>query len=474
MEMSHPYIDSDLIRESFVSREERMSASELRGELIVGAAFVLAAGCLALLAGSHGNLSAGTALLYVLCIAAVSRVRFDFGAGFTVPLQLVFVPMLFLLPVELVPSLVALGLLIAKVPDLVAARVPASRLLSVPGNSWFAVGPATVLYLADDTRPLSRPAILVLAFAAQLACDLIANAVRERMRGGLAPRELIDEFAQIALIDLALSPLGLLVAFASLTLRWAVVLVFPLLWLLRRFSLERHARLEQLIELNDAYRGTALLLGDVVEADDTYTGEHCRGVVQLAVEVAEELQLDGEAKRRVEFAALLHDVGKISVPKEIVNKAGPLDEREWEIIRRHTIEGQGMLDRVGGFMSEVGAIVRSSHERWDGGGYPDGLAGELIPLEARIVACCDAYNAMTTTRSYRSAMPPASALAELIENSGTQFDPRVVVSLAGIVGAGDEPAAELQHGEFRAARTATAANAPGRAPAASQLDRSHG
>jgi len=97
---------------------------------------------------------------------------------------------------------------------------------------------------------------------------------------------------------------------------------------------------------------------------------------------------------------------------------------------RHTIEGEEMLNRVGGVLSEVGRIVRSSHEHYDGSGYPDGLAGEEIPIEARIVACCDAFSAMTTTRSYREAMPVESALAEVRACVGTQFDPRVAESLA--------------------------------------------
>ena len=139
------------------------------------------------------------------------------------------------------------------------------------------------------------------------------------------------------------------------------------------------------------------------------------------------------ARRNVEFGALLHDVGKIAVPKEIINKPGKLDEREWEIIKTHTIEGQRMLERVGGFMREVGEIVRSSHERWDGGGYPDGLRGAEIPLEARIVSACDAFNAMTTTRSYRRAMSLSEALAELTRGAGTQFDPRVVDALVALM-----------------------------------------
>lgn len=227
---------------------------------------------------------------------------------------------------------------------------------------------------------------------------------------------------QIYLIDLALAPLGLLVAIAVISQQWAVLLIAPLFGVLRWFSQERHARLAQLIELNDAYRGTALVLGDVVEAGDSYTGSHCKSVVLLALDVARELGLDADEQRNVESAALLHDVGKIAVPKEIVNKPGKLDEREWAIIKTHTLEGQKMLERVGGFMSEVGAIVRASHERWDGEGYPDRLCGSEIPLEARIVSCCDAFNAMTTTRSYRKAMSVSAALTELSDCSGTQFD----------------------------------------------------
>jgi putative nucleotidyltransferase with HDIG domain len=216
--------------------------------------------------------------------------------------------------------------------------------------------------------------------------------------------------------------------------QWSVLLIAPLFGVLWQFSKERRARLEQLVELNDAYQGTALLLGDVIEADDTYTGEHCKGVVRLALDVAGALGLNADERRNVEFAALLHDVGKIAVPKEIINKPGKLDDREWAIIKTHTLEGQKMLERVGGFMREVGEIVRSSHERWDGEGYPDGLSGEDIPLEARIVSACDAFNAMTTTRSYRQAMRFPDAVAELTSNAGGQFDPQVVQALVRVIG----------------------------------------
>jgi putative nucleotidyltransferase with HDIG domain len=206
------------------------------------------------------------------------------------------------------------------------------------------------------------------------------------------------------------------------------------------FARERHDRIEGLLELNSAYRGTALVLGDFVEADDGYTGEHSRGVVRLALAVGEELGLGAERLRNLEFGALLHDVGKIAIPKAIINKPGKLDPTEWEIIQTHTVEGQRMLDRIGGFMRQVGLIVRSHHERWDGTGYPDGLAGDAIPLEARIVSCCDTWNAMRTDRVYRAALSHEVAVAELEASAGTQLDPEVVAALLTIVaGRGTPP-----------------------------------
>jgi HD-GYP domain-containing protein (c-di-GMP phosphodiesterase class II) len=137
--------------------------------------------------------------------------------------------------------------------------------------------------------------------------------------------------------------------------------------------------------------------------------------------------------RNLEFGALLHDVGKIAIPKEIINKPGKLDPREWMLVKTHTLEGQRMLDRVGGSMREVGVIVRSHHERWDGRGYPDGLAGEEIPLESRIISCCDTWNAMRTDRSYRRALSYEAAMAELIAASGTQLDPEIVTALIAVL-----------------------------------------
>jgi putative nucleotidyltransferase with HDIG domain len=440
---AYAIIESERARTSFLRQGQRMDVAERRGELIVGGSFACAAIVLAATGLGHDHMAGWgahrleralpVAALYVLSLAVAGRIRIDVGSGFTVPTQAVFVPLLFAVPLPLVPLLVTLALALGMTPAVLGGRVPPSRLLTVPANSWFSVGPALVLLLAGDSSPAAEPVVLLIALAAQFACDFTANAVRERLCNGIPMRELVGEVREVYLIDAALAPLGLAVALAAVDRRWAVLLIAPLFAILKLFSRERRARLEQLIELGDAYRGTALVLGDVVEADDAYTGEHCRGVVRLALDVAAELGLDARRARNVEFGALLHDVGKIVVPKEIINKPGRLDEREWEIIKTHTIEGQRMLERVGGFMREVGEIVRSSHERWDGEGYPDGLRGSAIPLEARIVSACDAFNAMTTTRSYRTAMGLSDALAELTRCSGTQFDPEVVDALVVLV-----------------------------------------
>ena len=147
--------------------------------------------------------------------------------------------------------------------------------------------------------------------------------------------------------------------------------------------------------------------------------------------------------------------GKIAVPKEIINKPGALTDEEWVVIKTHTVEGERMLARVGGVLGEVGSIVRSSHERWDGSGYPDGLAGDEIPLESCIVSCCDAFDAMTTDRSYRTAMPLERALTELAAGAGTQFHPRVAAVLA-----------ELVSPQAQAASRSVAAPAPSPVPRA--------
>ena len=177
--------------------------------------------------------------------------------------------------------------------------------------------------------------------------------------------------------------------------------------------------------------------GDVIAAltsalgeRDRYTSDHSESVVDLAATVAESLALGAEQVARVRTAALLHDIGKVGIPDDILHKEGPLDDREWAIMRQHPVIGERILRAIPG-MGAVARAVRHEHERWDGGGYPDGISGEEIPIEARIILACDAYHAMVSDRPYRKAMSQPDAIRELHTNAGTQFDPQVVEVLVG-------------------------------------------
>jgi diguanylate cyclase (GGDEF)-like protein/putative nucleotidyltransferase with HDIG domain len=174
----------------------------------------------------------------------------------------------------------------------------------------------------------------------------------------------------------------------------------------------------------------ATALAQALEERDRYTGEHSETVVDLTTRVAETLALDALEIKTIRTAALLHDIGKVGVPDQILHKPGPLDPREWEIMRQHPAIGERILRAIPG-MGAVARIVRHEHERWDGTGYPDRLSGEAIPIGARIILACDAYHAMTSDRPYRKALSHHLAMTELTGNAGSQFDPRVIEALVG-------------------------------------------
>jgi putative nucleotidyltransferase with HDIG domain len=343
--------------------------------------------------------------------------------------------MLFVLPPRAVPLLVALALLAAQTPALFKREIPIGKVPLQVANAWHAVGPAVVLSLGNAVSPSWGDVPLYLgALLAQFVADFVPSAIWSRAAWNVPVAEHARAMRAPFLVDAALAPVGLAVVMAAGSQAWSVILVLPLVGLLRVFARERQVRIDHALELSSAYRGTAMLLGDVIEADDEYTGNHSWEVVELVLSVARRLDLDASELRLAEFAALLHDVGKVKIPTEIINKPGPLDDDERALINTHTILGEEMLEQVGGLLADVGRIVRSCHERWDGYGYPDGLAGEEIPRVARIVCACDAWSAMTTDRSYRKARTADEAAAELRASSGSHFDPAVVDALLAALG----------------------------------------
>jgi putative nucleotidyltransferase with HDIG domain len=421
---------------------ERLRPSERVSRVVLAAGFLAAALALVLIAPS-GHVSPGTAVMLVAGLAILSRVELALASGFAVPTQLVFVPMLFLLPPADVPLLAGAALVLGRAVDVVTGRRHIARVFIGLVDAWYSLAPAVVFAAASihGVHAADWPWWL-LAFASGSAVDALASCTAELLRIGRWPRLHLRELAVVWLVDAGLAPVGLLAAAVAFDQPLAVLGVLPLAGLIAVLAQERRVRLEQAVELSSAYQGVALLLGEVIEDDDHYTGEHSRGVVALSVETARELGLGERDQRLVEFGALLHDVGKLRVPNEIINKPGPLDDDEWAIMRRHTIDGEAMLAPVGGMMHEVGRIVRGSHEDWDGTGYPDGIAGEQIPLASRIVSAADAYSAMTTDRSYRRALGHDKAVAELRRCAGTQFDPDVVAALVRVASRAAAPPPE--------------------------------
>lgn len=203
-------------------------------------------------------------------------------------------------------------------------------------------------------------------------------------------------------------------------------------------------------------RQTCDVLLQVLREREPDLHEHLHGVAALAAGIARSLGLGAEQVDEVARAAELHDVGKIAIPDAILHKPGPLTPEEWELMREHTVVGDRILGAAPA-MRPVARIVRSSHERWDGSGYPDGLEGERIPLGARIVAVCDAYDAMTSERPYQRRLAHADALAELRRCAGTQFDPEVVEAFCVFADAAPPPARQQTTTPPAAARAADGA-----------------
>lgn len=224
----------------------------------------------------------------------------------------------------------------------------------------------------------------------------------------------------------ALAPMAYLIAVIYITSGGFGLVFFLIPLLLARYSFKQY------VTMREVYLGTISALAALVDAKDPYTHGHSERVRNISIEVARELRIPEEYVELVEFAALLHDIGKVGIREEILNKPGPLTQLEFAEIQEHPVIGEQVIYKIE-FLSEVSVIVRAHHERLDGLGYPDAKKGEDIPLGARILSVADAYDAMTSDRPYRKALSHEEAIRRLIEFKGTQFDGQIVDAFLEVI-----------------------------------------
>lgn len=412
-----------------LARLGRLSSTERLALAVTSGVFLAVAAALAAFIPSDRSPAALAVILLVVAYAAAFEFDFDVPGGSAVPTQLVLVPMLFVLPAGFVPLAVAGAILLASAFDAARGPLGPDRVFLRLTRAWHAVGPALVLGLAGEPIPsLSDWPLYLFALAAQLLLSFLVVAARECAVLGVPPRRQLNALKCVYAVDAALAAVGLAITLAAAQSSNGLVVALPALAVLAVLVRERSGRLDDELELREAYRRAAALLDGRAQQ-----GTEHEDVVRLTLAVVDELGLTTRERREAEFAALLNAVAKARIPAEIASKPGPLTPDEWARVRAHTVEAERIILRVGGLLGTLGRIVRSCHERYDGAGYPDGLAGEQIPLVARVVSCCNAFVAMTSERAYREALSLERALAEIRGNRGTQFDPRVADALIAVV-----------------------------------------
>lgn len=296
------------------------------------------------------------------------------------------------------------------------------------GGQVLATGAGSFSLLAPSSIPRALVAMTVASFVVAFTNAALVSAAMALLRGQRF-HQIFAAGRSVMVTQFALGYFGLLMAQTlAINVVTLPLFVFPLV-VARQFY-------QRSVRLSEAYADTVRSLVGALEAKDPYTRGHSERVAAYALALGRQVGLDEAALERLEYAALLHDLGKLAVPGEILTKPGRLSAEEWESIREHPARGAEMVARIPP-LKDLAEQVGKHHEWYGGGGYPDSLSSAEIPLAAKVLAVADCYDAMTTTRAYRPALTREQAIGELIAGANTQFDPDLVRAfIEGQVGLG--------------------------------------
>ena len=373
-----------------------------------------------------------TALLVTAALLGILSLIFEVGIAFPLLINgatsfstVTFMAMVFLLPF---PTPAILGAIVVVINDL-WERKPVRSLVFNFSNYALTFGLASwVWYSFSDGRALHELPLSVQSLAmivAILAIFYLVNVFTLNGYLSIANRRpftyiWLTQDAEFLLPYVSLQVVGMLFAALWGTAPAAIpFLVVP--------AVTTYLAFETIKRLQSQTQDAMIAMADAIDARDPYTAEHSQRVTEMAIRIAEAYGLRAQEIDRVELAARVHDLGKIGISDVILNKPGKLEEHEWDLMKAHPVIGEQLLGPYRQFRHES-TIVRYHHERWDGRGYPDGLKGNDIPIGSRIIGVADAFDAMTSDRPYRKALPDEVALDEIRKGALSQFDPQVVAS----------------------------------------------
>jgi putative nucleotidyltransferase with HDIG domain len=287
-----------------------------------------------------------------------------------------------------------------------------STTILLAGMTYLLLGGSSELSLAQDALPLAAASLVYLCINNTLVSLVLA------LTGRSFGQEWLDSARDILLPYVSMGPMGALVAYSYVSTPWAIVYFIPLVLVI-------YNGFRLYVTLQHETDHALVALADSIDKRDQYTYQHSMRVARLSGEIAESIGLSARDIDLLVAASRVHDLGKIATDNRVLFKQSSLTPEERRLIQAHSAEGGELAGRFSMFR-EGRRFIRHHHERWDGKGYPDGIAGEDIPLGARIIAVADSYDAMTSDRPYRKALPHEVAMIELRRGAGSQFDPAVV------------------------------------------------